>query len=759
MSAVPAAEAEAVGPSRAERLLRNRSATYAPARGEPFHEAWVVHAGQPETVRLAHAIVAQWLGSRMIIEPDELIVGRLGLESIVRWSSDRGLQFDEARWQAARQGADGPAARYLDDLAATWRGRATRALLDAILTPTERAVMGGRTSSLGGCHSAPLHVRLAEEGTAGLRRRVAASRAEHLGMPGTEPAEWYDVLNVILDGLDGVALAYADVARRAAGAAEGRRRAELLDIAARLERVIRGPAQSFPDALQAYWLSMVLHEPNRIDSACRFDQDLWPFLQRDLESGHLSEQEAREWVEAIWYKLAANRSWSMTLSGQLPEGGDVTNPLSWLLLETLACLRTDAPNVELRVHRGTPPALLRRACELLASGLSMPALVNDEPVIAAMRARGIPEEHARDYTLVGCTQVVPRGRCGGAYEDLIVTATKPLELALHDGIDPMTGQRMGPATGSPEELDTYERLEAAVLAQIDHMVRTTTEVVNREYAVLAQHTPDLVKSLLIEGCLERGRDYRRGGPLYTEGLADVLGISNLADSLLVLRRLVYEEGRLTLPEMVRALDADWEGQEALRLACRNAVSKFGNDDAAADALTVRLFTRINEAFQARERIYGRRFGIDVVGWTGAVEWGRRAGATPDGRKRGSPLADSVGASQGLDRQGVTALIRSVAKLPHDQSHGILALNLRFSGRTFAGPEGVDKMLMLVDAAFAQGLQQLQVNVVDADTLRAAQARPEDFESLMVRIGGFSTYFNWLSRDHQDDIISRTEHSL
>jgi formate C-acetyltransferase len=428
-------------------------------------------------------------------------------------------------------------------------------------------------------------------------------------------------------------------------------------------------------------------------------------------------------------------------------------------MSSLARFRTDAPNVALRVHRDTPRPLLKKACELLAAGRTMPALVNDEPVLAGMRRRGIKPQHARDYTLVGCSQVVSRGRSGGTFEDVICCTTKALELALHDGIDPVTSKRMGPATGEPSEMDTYGKLEAALLAQLSFLVAMTTGAANRQYAIVSEHYPDLLKSLLIEGCLERGRDYRRGGPLYTEGLANLLGVTNLGDSMLVLRRLVYEERQLSLSEFVEILDRDWEGQEMLRQQCIHAVAKFGNDDPEADAVTVGLVEQINKMFQSRGRVFGGSFGVDIVPWSGAVDWGRRSEASPDGRRRGDALADSAGASQGMDRAGVTAALRSVAKLPHDQAHGLLVLNLRFSTRVFAGQEGVDKMMVLVDSALGLGIQQMQINVVNAQTLRAAQVHPEEFESLVVRVGGFSTFFNWLSLAHQNDIIARTEHEI
>ncbi|NLG51810.1 MAG: hypothetical protein GX552_17030, partial [Chloroflexi bacterium] len=529
--------------------MANRHATYEPRRAEPFHDAWSNHSSDPPMVRLAHAIVAQWLGSRLVVEPDHPIMGRLALKSIVSWDANAGVCFDDKLWQDEYAVADGERALYLQELAETWRHRSSHALIQSILTPLERAILTVQASVTPGCHSTPLNVRLASEGTAGLRARVRASRERHAGQPDTEPAEWYRALEVLLDGIDQVTRAYAATIRHEADeAATPDIRAQWMETAARFERIIHAPAESFPDALQAYWLSMILHVP---DSPGRFDQDLWPFLERDLSRGTLTLDEAQYWVDAIWLKFAENRCWSLTLSGQKPEGGDATNPLTWLCLNSLERFRTDAPNVELRVHRDTPRELITRAAELLVSGLSMPTLVNDEPIIASMLERGIAPEHARDYTLVGCTQVVSRGRCGGSYEDLICSAVTPLELALHNGVHPMTGQRMGPPTGEPEKLDTYAKLEAAVWHQMDFMVQKLTEVVNRQYALIAHTYPDFYKSLLIEGCLEQGRDYRRGGPLYTEGLCDVLGITNLGDSLLVLQQMVYEQQRFTLAEFVR----------------------------------------------------------------------------------------------------------------------------------------------------------------------------------------------------------------
>jgi len=736
-------------------------------KSEPFHYAWMAHASELHLIRLAHAIVAQWLGSRMIVEQGEPIVGLLELSSIVTWSFTSGVSFSNDLWNVRYEQVDEKEQEYLEEMKKTWHGKSSSELVWSVVTANERAVCSAQSCIAPGCHASPFHYRLASEGTEGLRRRVLDSRNENLSKPGTEPAEWYDALMIILDGIDRFGDIYADVVRKEAEQEEdASRRQELFDISERCARVMKRPAQNFHDALQAYWFSFVLHG---IDSPGRFDQDMGPWLENDLKKGVLTSEEAQKLVDCIWIKFDKHRAWSLTLSGQKPEGGDATNELTYMALESMRRLRIEAPNVSLRVHKDTPEELFENSCELLSSGYSMPAMVNDESVIASMMERGIKKEDALDYTLVGCTQVVPRGKCSGSYEDLVINSLKCLELVLHNGVDPMTGIQMGPKTGEPEDFASYEDFENACFEQLDYMIHTTTEVINRQLAVIAQHYPDFYKSLLIEGCLESGKDYRRGGALYTEGLADVLGITNFGDSLLSIKKLVYDENRLSLREFAEILDKDWsrgaascktgDGEESLRQECLNRIPKFGNNNEEADEMTSRVFNFINEGYKQREKVYGNHFGIDVVGWTGAVVYGKKTGATPDGRRRGTPLCDSIGPSQGLDRNGVTAILQSVSKIPHDRAHGILALNLKFGGNTFANGDGVKKMMSLVNTAFDQGLQQLQINVVDAKTLRDAQAHPEVYQSLIVRIGGFSTYFNWLSKEHQDDIIARTEHNI
>ncbi|NLV74956.1 MAG: hypothetical protein GXY52_09815 [Chloroflexi bacterium] len=510
---------------RVTSLLANRYAQYPAPYGEHFHAAWVANRAEEREVRLARAIVAQWLGAARIIEPDELIVGRLESQAIVWWDFSTGVHFNHELYYQRLAAADDTEREALLALKDEWQGHTTGDLMARAIMPHELPLMCYHGPSAPGCPSSPFLVRLAEEGTAGLRQRVLESREAHLYQPGCERPAWWQGMLELLDGIDAFAAAYAEDARTAsADEPDPIRRAELLALSQREERASQ-PSATFAEALQAYWLVALLHRP---DSPGRFDQDLAPWLERDLAAGRITMDEAQELVDCIWIKMAQNRCWSLTLGGQTPEGDDATNVLTWLCLNSLDRLRTDAPNVELRVHRGTPPELLRASCQLLAEGFSMPAIVNDEPVINAMLLRGISLEHARDYTLVGCTQVVSRGRCSGAYEDLILNVVKCLELALHDGYDIISGQQMGPHTGAPQDLTSYADLERAWSTQLTYAVEQQVDAINRQFALVGEYYPDLLKSMLIEGCLEQGKDLRHGGALYTEDLADVLGLTNVA---------------------------------------------------------------------------------------------------------------------------------------------------------------------------------------------------------------------------------------
>ena len=748
---------------RERKLLAGRRVPVERAWAEPFHEAWVRGAGLPRALRLARAIRAQWRESRPIVKDEELVLGRFDIRATL-WYSDYGnLCFDQGLWQELMAGQGGsPAHRaLLEAVREEWEGqdfpgRVTRAWRERGFSGEVPGTALGPWSG----HACQQYRLFLERGAVGLRERIAQGRAAN-----PDAGDWYDSLVEIVEGVCEFAEALRVSALQAAEAAPtDERRVELGQIAALLERCPEQPCRTFREALQTFWIVFYL---NGADSCARLDQDLGPYLDRDLAAGRLTDTEARDLISSLWVRFDEHRSWSAVIGGVDAEGRDACNTFTRMALAATERLGLEAPNLALRVHPELPDDILRAASRAIARGGGLPSLVNDVPIIESLQARGVALEDARDYALTGCAQVVVPGRSYGGYEDFFPNALQWLELALNDGHDPVLERPVGPRTGEPAALATFDDVMAAWQAQMRAVLDTCTGMAAATLRVLANEFPSALRSVLGADPIDRGLDIHAGGYRYNEGLADVVGLTNLADSLAVIRELIFERREMSLPEFVAILDANWEGHEGLRQRCLREFPKFGNDDPAHDAFVASLYDGVWRDLQGRRTEIGEgRYNLDVVGWTGHVEFGRRTAASPDGRRCGDPLADSCGASQGRDGQGPTALLASAARLNHRRAHGVLALTLRLTpGRKLQegsapGPSALlEPLVSLVRTYFDLGGQQLQINVVDNRVLRDAQEHPERYESLVVRVGGFSAYWTRLDPAMQQAIISRTEHVL
>jgi len=769
---------------REERLLSRRRERPELAWAEPFHEAWVQGNGLPRCVRLARSIRAQWRESRPVVEDDELVLGRFGIRSAVWHSEYGGLHFDLSHWRELRDedGRTPDECALLDEIRGEWEGRDFPGRVAARLR--EQGLTGdipGTSLGAWSGHSCQDYSLFLRAGARGVRERIARARAAN-----PSAGDWYDSLEEIVAGVCEFAAAVRRSALSAAKEATvPERREELLGTAAVLERCPEHPVSTFREAVQTFWILFLL---NGADSCSRLDQDLGPYLDRDLAAGRITEAQAREMISSLWVRLDEYRSWSAVVGGTDVEGRDACNTFTRMAIEATGRLRTQAPNLCLRVHSGLPDDILALACRVIAAGGGMPSLVNDEPIIESLVARGVALEDARDYALTGCAQVFVPGCSYGGYEDFFPNALKWLELALHNGHDPLLGRQVGPLTGSSQELRTFDDVVRAFEAQMAAVLDTGCAVAATNLRVLADEFPSALRSVLGHDTVERGVDIRAGGYRYNEGLVDILGMTNVADSLAVIRELVFEREEMSLPDLIAILDANWEGHEGLRQRClasgrsgfsRDAFPKFGNDDPEHDALLASLYDLASRDLRARFTEVGQGcYSYDVVGWTGHVAYGAVTAASPDGRRSGEPLADSCGASQGRDVNGPTALLASAARLGHRRAHGVVALTLRFAPNVgtdtrFASagaglPLSRDAkqvsvpgspLVSLVRTYFGMGGQQLQLNVVDNRVLRDAQEHPERYESLVVRVGGFSAYWNQLGREMQEAIISRSEHVL
>jgi formate C-acetyltransferase len=563
----------------------------------------------------------------------------------------------------------------------------------------------------------------------------------------------------------------------AAGTDDPLRRSEFERIAAVCRHVPAHAPRDLHEALQYYWFCHlgVITELNGWDAfnPGHLDQHLLPFYQKGLADGTLTPESARELVECFFVKfnnhpappkvgVTAAESGTYTdfaninIGGLLADGSDGSNEVSRLLLDIVDEMHLLQPSSNVQVSRKTPDVLLKHALRVVRKGYGFPSLFNADVVVEEQLRQGKTLEDARAGGCSGCVEVGAFGK-----EAYILTGyfnlPKVLEVALHDGVDPRTGERLGPSTGDPASLATFEDLFHAFERQLRHLIDVKirgNQIIERLYAA---EMPAPFLSVLTDDCIATGRDYNAGGARYNNTFIQAVGIGTITDSLAAIRRLVFEEQKLALPDLVASLDADFAGNEVLRARLVNKAPKYGNDDDAADDLMVRVFDLAFRLIDGRPTVKGGTYRLEMLPTTCHVYFGSVCGATPDGRKSTLPLSEGISPVQGADRRGPTAVFRSAAKMDHVKTGGTL-LNMKFSPAILAGEEGIDRLAHLVRSYFKADGHHVQFNVVSADTLRQAKANPEAHRGMIVRVAGYSDYFCDLSEALQDEIITRTEHA-
>jgi formate C-acetyltransferase len=558
--------------------------------------------------------------------------------------------------------------------------------------------------------------------------------------------------------------------------ADPARRAELLKMAAVCERVPAAPARTFHEALQSMWfthLVLNLETDGHAFGPGRFDQYLYPYFRRSIDSGELTAGQAQELLDLLWVKFdeitlakdsgEAHTSSSypefqnLNIGGLTRDGRDATNQLSYMCLTALEHTRLPQPGLSAQISSRTSSRFLLRCCELLRLGLGMPAMFNSDVLVLGMVHRGKTLEDARGSSLNGCVACFCDGKDRMASSGYFNLA-KCLELSLNDGADRLTGERLGPATGDPRGFTSFDDVLAAFRSQVEHFVDEKVRydaIVRQTYA---DHCPVPFTSAVIDDCIDRALDWHAGGARYNISTVSGVAVGTVADALSAIRTHVFEKRTVTMDALIEALDRNWEGHELLREALVNKTPHYGNDDDEADslaALTQRIFC---DAVEAKRDVQGARYFVDLLPTTSHVALGEVTGATPDGRRAGTPLSEGVSAVQGHDRRGPTAAASSVAKLDHARTNGTL-LNMRINPDCVRTPEDLRKLAALVRGYFDQGGHHVQFNIVDREVLLEAMAHPEQHRDLMVRVAGYSDYFVLLGPEIQREILSRTEHGL
>ena len=554
------------------------------------------------------------------------------------------------------------------------------------------------------------------------------------------------------------------------------RRAELKRIAEVCRRVPAEAPRDFWEALQMYWFChlAVITELNGWDAfnPGHLDQHLTPFYERGLADGSLTRESAQELLECWWIKfnnhpappkvgVTAAESGTYTdfaninLGGLTRAGEDGTNEVSYLLLDIIDEVHTVQPSTNVQISRHTPNAFLKAACHVIRKGYGFPSVFNADAVVAELLRQGKRIEDAREGGTSGCVETGAFGK-----EAYILTGyfnlVKILEITLHNGVDPRTCKQIGLQTGDPRDFDSFDDLFNAWQRQVRYFVDIKiagNQIIDRVYAA---NMPAPFLSILIDDCIANGRDYNAGGARYNTSYIQGVGVGSLTDCFAAMKTHVFEKQTFTMDELLRALDADFAGHEKLRQVLLNKSPKYGNDDDAADCLMRACFDVFFNAVDGRPTAKGGKHRIDMLPTTCHVYFGAVTGAMPDGRPATRPLSEGISPVQGADRHGPTAVLKSAGKMDHIKTGGTL-LNQKFTPQVLAGDDGIDKLASLIRTYFRLDGHHVQFNVIDADTLRHAQEKPEEYRSLIVRVAGYSDYFVDVGRTLQDEIISRTAH--
>ncbi len=531
------------------------------------------------------------------------------------------------------------------------------------------------------------------------------------------------------------------------------RRQELLQIAEVCEWVPAHAPRNFWEALQAYWFVHlgVTTELNTWDAfnPGRLDQHLLPFYQQGLADGSLSRLSAEELLQCFWIKfnnqpappkvgVTAQESGTYTdfalinTGGVKKDGSDAVNEVTYLLLDVIEGMRLLQPSSCLQLSKKNPDRFLKRAARIIRTGFGQPSIFNTDVIVQELVRQGKSVEDARCGGASGCVEVGAFGK-----EAYILTGylnlVKILELALHDGLDPRTGLQLGPRTGSPETFQDFDALFEAFEKQLEYFVNVKirgNQVIERLYAA---YMPAPLLSVLTDDCIARGVDYHSGGARYNTTYIQGVGLGSLTDALTALRCHVYDRKDLALSELLKALESDFAGQEALRLKLLNATPKYGNDDDYADEVMRRIFEAYFKAIDGRKNTRGGEYHINLLPTTVHVYFGSVTGATPDGRRAGWPLSEGISPVQGCDRRGPTAVVRSASKMDHARTGGTL-LNQKLSPALLQSDGDIERFVGLVRGYFKLDGHHIQFNVVDAGTLRKAQQNPEQHRNLIVARG-------------------------
>lgn len=553
------------------------------------------------------------------------------------------------------------------------------------------------------------------------------------------------------------------------------RKNELIEIAGICRKVPARAPETLHEALQYYWFVHlgVITELNPWDSfnPGRLDQHLYPFYKQDIDQGRHTKESVKELLQAFWIKfnnhpsppkngVTAEESSTYTdfclinLGGLKADGSDAVNELSYLLLDVIEEMRLLQPSSMIQLSRLNPDRFLERAIEIIKTGYGQPSIFNSEAIVQELVNQGKNRTDALNGGASGCVE-------SGAFgtEAYILTGyfnlVKVLEITLNNGLDPRTGKQIGPETGLADDLDNFEKLQSAFISQLNYFINIKIQGNFEIEKIYAEHLPVPFLSLFIDDCIENGKDYNCGGARYNTSYIQGVGLGSITDIFASLKMHVYNKQTIKLKTFLKILAEDFKGSEEIRAELLYNTPKYGNDDDLADEHAVWVFEQFYKAADGKANYRGGKVRINMLPTTSHIYFGSVTGATADGRHSGEPLSEGISPCQGMDTKGPTAVVNSAAKIDHLRTGGTL-LNQKFTPEFFKDEFAIRKLAHLVRGYFSLMGHHIQFNVVSAETLRDAQKHPEKYKGLIVRVAGYSDYFNDLGEALQNEIIRRTE---
>ena len=624
-----------------------------------------------------------------------------------------------------------------------------------------------------------LGIKMFRTGLLDLKEEIAESLAKTdlVNDPeGVDKRDELRAMDIVCDAMIRYAERYAErLEELAAEEKDPVRKKELEKMAMICRRVPAHAPTTVHEALQHYWFIHlgVVTELNPWDSfnPGRLDQSLYPLYKKQLEEGTVTQEEVYEMLQSFWVKfnnhpsppkvgVTAEESNTYTdfclinVGGVKEDGSDGVNEMSYILLDVIREMRLLQPSSMIQVSKKNPDRFIRAAVEIIKTGFGQPSVFNTDALVQEMLRAG---KDVRDARNGGCSGCVETGAFGT--EAYILTGyfnlPKILELTLNDGFDKRTGKQIGLKTGTATDYRTYEELFAAYKAQVQHFMRIKLTGNNIIERIFMKYMPVPFLSVLIEDCIRNGKDYMCGGARYNSSYVQGVGLGSITDMLTALRYHVYDKKIIAMETMEKALANDFKGFEELQYQLVYHTPKYGNDDDYADEQEVQVFDMYYDVLSGHKSPRGADYRVNMLPTTCHVYFGKVTGATPDGRNAWKVLSEGISPVQGADTNGPTAVIRSAAKIDHIKTGGTL-LNQKFTPSLLSTEEGCNNLVHLIRAYFRMDGHHIQFNVVDADTLREAQKHPEDYRDLIVRVAGYSDYFNDLGEDLQNEIICRTE---